>query len=70
MDVGAEKNEDGDDVPIESECPVLLFDEMGVVFRAFNMAEKKQLPHTVGGFDQPHKLMFFVDLVGSVANKG
>lgn len=53
----------------ETTCPVLLFNEVGVVFKAYNMVDKGQLPHSGGGFDQPHKLMHFVDLVKSVMIK-
>jgi len=69
VDIGTERNEDGQEVPIETVCPVLFINQYGIVFRAFNYSEQGILPFAGGWTEQPAKLMHFVGIVRRIAHE-
>jgi len=50
---------------VVSVCPVLFYGEFDIVFRAYNDMENGHLPFSGGTFEQPAKLMRFVDIIRS-----
>jgi len=53
---------------VVSVCPVLFYSEFDVVFKTYNDMEKGHLPFSGGTFEQPAKLMRFVDIIRSEVN--
>ena len=48
-----------------TECPVLSYGELSIVFEAAKQYNKGVMPHSGGWADQPAKLMRFISIVNA-----